>query len=553
MLNRLTIQNIVLIDKLIVPFKTGLNVLSGETGAGKSILLDALGLALGARSDAGLIKVGAKQASVTAEFTGKTPTDLTELLEESGLITEEPLTLRRTVSKDGKSRAFICDQPIGINLLKQIGGLLLEVHGQFETHGLLNPANHRTILDAYAGAKALKNEVKAAYKTWQKTVKEHNKATKDQERAHAEEEFLVATVAELNDLAPEEGEIEQLSIQRIQLQNQEKIAAALKAAEQAISGHKGATFLLTKAGKMVLRVVDKTEGLDDILDTIDRSTNEIEEVSHQLLRKMQDINADEATLDTTEERLFKLRAIARKHNVQPDDLHKLQSDLTQRLELLMDQGDEIKRLAKAAMEARVTYQKQATKLSTKRQKSADKLALKIKEELTPLKLERALFQASCTQVEEEKWTADGLDNVSFLAATNPGQALSPLNKVASGGELARFMLAIKVVLANADPVPTLVFDEVDAGIGGATASAVGARLGKLGKAVQVMAITHSPQIAALAKHHLHVEKSIKDNQAITNIIALSKTAQIDEIARMLSGDKVTTAARKAAVALIKGA
>ncbi len=553
MLTRLTIQNIVLIDKLIVVFDNGLNVLSGETGAGKSILLDALGLTLGARSDMGLVKEGRNQASVTAEFSGDLPIELQTLLEKSGLIAEDPFTLRRTVNKDGKSRAFVCDQPIGATLLKQIGQLLLEVHGQFETHGLLNPANHRNLLDAYANCADLKKKTKQTYRAWQTAVKEHNKACAEQDRAAAEEDFLKAAVAELNDMAPEEGEIEKLTIQRTQLQNREKIFDALKKAEQSISGHKGASDSLIKAGKVILRVVEKTEGLDDILDTIDRCASEIQDASHQLLRRMQDINADEATLDITEERLFKLRALARKHNIQPDDLHELQNDFTRRLELLMDQGNEINRLAKLVMQARTTFSELAKKLSAKRHKASEQLAIKIKEELTPLKLERAVFMAACTDLEEADWNADGMDRVTFLASTNPGQKPSPLNKVASGGELARFMLAIKVILAGADPVPTMVFDEVDAGIGGATASAVGARLQALGQSVQVMVVTHSPQIAARANHHLHVEKHVQAKTATTHISTLSKDQRIDEIARMLAGQETTDAAREAAQALMNGA
>jgi len=552
MLKQLTIQNIVLIDKLIVPFKKGLNVLSGETGAGKSILLDALGLALGARSDSKLIKAGATKASVTAEFSGKISKDLISLLDESGIIIEEPLTLRRTINKDGKSRAFICDQPIGINLLKQIGVILLEIHGQFETYGLLNSSTHKSLLDSYAKTKSLKKKVNKAYNEWKKSIKEHKKATDLAKQAKAEEEFLKSTVEELNEISPKENEIEELSIKRIELQNREKIFGALKNAQQLIAGHKGATTSLAKAGKVILRVVDKAKNLSETLDIIDKSCYEIEEANQQLLQKMQDINADESTLEKAEERLFKLRALARKHNIIPEDLHKLQNDMIKRLEAILDQGDKINKLYKNVIKSRDAYYKLATKLSDERKKASKKIEGNIKKELKPLKLDRAFFVAKCSEVDEENWNEDGIDDIIFLASTNPGQEPSPLNKVASGGELARFMLAIKVVMADSDPISTIVFDEIDTGIGGRAASAVGKRLSKLGSSIQVLSVTHSPQISAKANHNLRVEKEIKNKQAITKIVTLSKNDKIDEIARMLSGDKITNAAKKAAIALIDG-
>ncbi|MDX9689284.1 MAG: DNA repair protein RecN [Proteobacteria bacterium] len=552
MLARLTIQNVVLIDKLVVPFKEGLNVLTGETGAGKSILLDSLGLALGGRSEAALVRKDAEQATVTAEFTGPLPASLATLLREQSLEVEEPLILRRIVGKDGKSRACLCDQPVSIALLKNIGESLVEIHGQFETHGLLNPANHRMILDAFASVGALKQKVAQAYEAWHTAVTAHQTALQEQERAQAEEDFLKAAVAELNNLAPQEDEIDKLAQQRTTLQHREKLVEALETTESALSGERGAVASLSQAGKTLSRIADKAPDAQKILEIIDRAASDLDEATHQLSRMIRDIGSDTTTLESIEERLFKLRAVARKHNVPAETLHKLQTTLAARLDLLMDQGEHIAALAKEAMKARAAYHELALKLSNERTKAAEKLAQKIMQELPPLKLERAIFKVECTPMDQNQWNAEGMDKITFTAATNPGQSLSALNKVASGGELARFMLAIKVVLAKSDPVPTLVFDEVDTGIGGATAAAVGQRLAQLGKDVQVLVVTHSPQVAARANAHLHVQKRIKGKAACTDVRPLDKEERVEEIARMLSGDETTDHARKAAKDLIKG-
>ncbi len=550
MLNQLIIHDVVLIEKLTLSFDGGLNILTGETGAGKSILLDALALALGARSDVGLIRTGAQQASVTAVFSGALPPDLQTLLEDQALSIEEPLTLRRVISKDGKSRAFLCDQPIGVSLLRQIGNALIEVHGQFETHGLLNAANHRMILDLYAGAGALKKQTATAFADWHKARSAYDDALALHERTQNEEEFLKAAVAELDDLAPQDKETEALAAQRTQLQHREKIVEALATTEQALSSHRGAAAQLALAGKALARMADKAPALSDILAVVDRAINETQEATTQLARFGAAIDNDGASLDKIEERLFKLRAVARKHGHNTDDLIAIHEDLRARLALLTDQSGQLSALAKAVSLARSAYVKYAEDLSDKRQKAAEKMAQDIMRELPPLKLERAVFAATLTRLDENAWNAEGLDRVAFMATTNAGQPLSPLNKVASGGELSRFMLAIKVVLAKADPVPTLIFDEVDAGIGGATASAVGQRLAQLGRDVQVLVVTHSPQVAALGNHHLRVSKAVKGKTTTTSVEPLSHEERIEEIARMLAGEATTDAARDAARALM---
>ncbi len=550
MLAELVIQDVVLIDKLTVSFASGLNVLSGETGAGKSILLDALALALGARSDASLIRAGAAQASVTATFSCAPPPALQTLLDEQGLSLEDEIVLRRTIAKDGKSRAFLNDQPIGITLLRQMGETLLEVHGQFETHGLLNPATHRDLLDAFGGHAKLKKETASAFAFWQEAKARQEQAQEERARARAEEEFLRAAAQELDELAPSEGETDKLAERRGQLQNREKILEALQATENALSGERGASNNLAQAGKSLARIADQSPEFLELLGTIDRMANELEEAAASLARLAQDLDAQTDTLEKIEERLFKLRALARKHGVPAENLAALREDFQNRLALLTDQGDKLAALGQAVIEAKATYVKLARTLSERRAKAAQTMAEGVRKELPPLKLERAVFTAELSPLPETQWSAEGMDRVAFLAATNPGAAPAPLHKVASGGELARFMLALKVVLAKADPVPTLVFDEVDSGIGGATASAVGERLAQLGHDVQVLVVTHSPQVAARGHAHFRVEKTLKAKQATTRVHPLSDAERVEEIARMLAGTEVTDAARHAARSLL---
>lgn len=553
MLTHLAINDVVLIDKLSVPFAAGLSVFTGETGAGKSILLDALALALGARSDAGLIRSGAAQACVTATFEGDLPKALLALLDEQGLAPEDQMILRRTVGRDGKSRAFVNDQPVGVTLLRQIGEHLLEVHGQFETHGLLNPATHRDLLDAFCGNEAARGAVAKAYANWQDALRRHDEAEALRHSAEAEEDFLRAAVAELDELAPQEGEIEALSERRVTLQNREKVMDALQTTESALSGDRGAASALTQAGKALARIAGKAAGVEELLAVIDRAAAEVEDACETLQRLSSGIENENQTLETIEERLFKLRAIARKHNAQAERLCDLHEDLRRRLALLSDQGGQVKDLAKAVQESRAAYKKAAEALSAARAKGAAQMAKAVMKELPPLKLERAQFEVLCAALPEADWSSEGMDKIAFQAATNPGAAAGPLHKIASGGELARFMLAVKVVLAKADPVPTLVFDEVDTGIGGATASAVGQRLAQLGAAVQVLVVTHSPQVAARAQTHLHVQKIVKNKMTTTQITVLNDEERLEEIARMLAGSETTDAARKAAQSLLSDA
>ena len=550
MLTRLTIHDVVLIEKLALPLESGLNVFTGETGAGKSILLDALGLALGGRSDAGLVRNSATQASVSAEFTLDTKHAIFALAEEQGLSAENPVILRRVISKDGKSRAFFNDQPIGVTLLKQFGESLLEIHGQFETHGLLNPATHRGLLDAFAGLDKLRQKTSDAFSAWQEAAQKYKTAQENSQRARDEEEFLRACCDELEQLAPQTDEADNLAAQRTQLQHREKILEAVDAATTALDGERGACASLAQAGKMLARVSDKADALPDILAAIDRAAHESAEASQQLARFTASLDAQPDALQKIEERLFALRATARKHTVQPDALPDLLRGLQEKLALLTDAGGNIAKLAEQAAKTRQAYIDLANDLSAKRKTAAAKLEKAIAKELPPLKLERAKFMIETSQLPEQQWGTEGWDRVAFLAATNVGAAPGSLQKIASGGELARFMLALKTVLAAADPVPVLVFDEVDTGIGGAVASAVGERLAHLAEDVQILVVTHSPQVAARGNHHLRVKKRVSGKQTVTEVDILNKTERREEIARMLAGSQVTDAARNAADSLL---
>ena len=550
MLSRLVIQDVVLIEKLSLPLEHGLNVFTGETGAGKSIVLDALGLAMGGRSDAGLIRSGAAQASVAAEFILPPTHALFALAEEQGLSAESPVILRRVISKDGKSRAFFNDQPIGIGLLKQFGETLLEIHGQFETHGLLNPGTHRGLLDSFAGLQTLRQQTAGSFAAWKAALTALKQAQETAARARDEEGFLRAAVGELQDLSPQAGEADSLAARRTQLQHREKILDALSLSTQMLEGERGAISSLSQAGKSIARVADKAAALPDILAAVDRALNETAEASHQLARFLSTVDGQADSLEKIEERLFALRAAARKHGTQVENLPEILRDLSARLALLGDASAQIAKLAEQSAKTRHAYLKLTTELSAKRKTAATKLEKAIAKELPPLKLERAAFTIEVTPLPEDQWGAEGADRVAFLATTNIGTPPGALQKIASGGELARFMLALKTVLTTAYPVPVLVFDEVDTGIGGAVASAVGERLEHLAEDVQILVVTHSPQVAARGKHHLRVAKRVAGKQTITEVEVLDRTSRREEIARMLAGAHITDAARQAADSLL---
>ncbi len=558
MLVALAIRDVVLIDHLDLNFSRGLSVLTGETGAGKSILLDALGLALGARGDARLVRPGASQAVVTAHFAPERQLDVWSVLTEHGLADGEgELVMRRQLAADGRSRAFINDQPVSVALLKRLGEALVEIHGQFESQRLLDPANHRELLDAYGNLKPAVFDVSRAWRAWRTAIGVRREAEARLLAARRDEDFLRHAVAELEKLAPQPGEEAELAVRRAVLQNGEKLGHAL--AEAAAALQRGATAGscaegLREALRVLQRMAAKELGprIEPIVASLDRALSETLEAEAQLERLMNDSDLDPAALEQVEERLFALRAAARKHGVSADQLDALRGEMAHRLAILDDSSGEVARCGREERAAADAYRRLAAALSERRHEAAVAFDRAIATELEPLRLGKARFMTRVEQLAEDAAGASGCDRVVFEVSTNPGMPAGPLAKIASGGELARLMLALKVVLAGADGVPVLVFDEVDSGIGGAVAAAVGERLARLAETVQVLVVTHSPQVAARGHTHWRIAKSAVADGTRTGVEMLDREGRREEIARMLAGARVTDEARAAALSLLVG-
>ena len=559
MLTTLSIRDVVLIERLDLAFDSGLTVLTGETGAGKSILLDSLGLALGARSESGLVRVGAEQASVAAAFSPPTGHPVFALLRDQGIDAEDEVVLRRVLSRDGRSRAFANDQPVGAALLKRAGALLVEVQGQHDQMGLADPAGHGGLLDAFGVPPAIRAAVAAAHGTWRAATTALDEANAAIAAALRDQDWLRHEMEELDKLAPEEGEEEELAKRRHHLQQGERRAAALAAAIAELTPRDrrgaGPAAALRAAARALERLVPSGPNpAEPALAALGRAEEALAEAESLLTRLAEDEEADPRLLEQAEERLFALRAAARKHAIPVVELPALRESLRARLAALETGTARIEALEREAAAARAAFTAACAKLTDSRQSAAAKLDRAIARELPPLKLERARFVTDIAPLAESAWNAQGADAVRFLIATNPGQAPGPLARVASGGELSRLMLALKVVLAGASPVPTLVFDEVDSGIGGATAAAVGERLARVAERVQVLLVTHSPQVAARGAAHLRVLKQVAaKNRAETRVEHLAGPARREEIARMLAGETVTEAARAAADELLGAA
>ncbi len=552
MLHRLTIRDIVLIDKLNVDFKNGLCVLTGETGAGKSILLDSLGLALGARADSALVRHGSDKGSVSAEFDLAPDHPFWQLLSDADIEREEDtLVLRRVVNADGRSRAYINDQPVSVSLLKQAGAALVEIHGQFDTQGLLNPVTHRGLLDAFGALETQAGQTKASYRTWKQAEKERKEAEAALEKARADEEYLRHMVEELTQLAPQEGEEEDLAAQRQMMMHGEKLLEGLNQAHGELSSHKGVEVMLRNSLRHLERIAEKAEGrLDEVIETLDKASEYTSQGIQLLERASNDVDLDPRHLEAVEERLFALRAAARKHDVPVTELPGLKERFEAQLNAVEAGDQALQGLMEAENKAKAAFIEIAEKLGAARRQAASRLDSAVNAELSPLKMGGATFATTIEKMAAEDWNETGCDRIAFEISTNPGAPLGPIAKVASGGELSRFMLALKVVLAAADPIPTLVFDEVDAGIGGATAAAVGERLGRLAQDVQVLVVTHSPQVGARGNHHLRVSKAESEGRVSSTIRTLSDDERTEEIARMISGEHVTVEARAAADTLL---
>ncbi len=557
MLASLAIRDVVLIDRLDLSFGPGLSVLTGETGAGKSILLDSLGLACGLRAEAGMVRAGQAQASVAAGFLPPAGHPALALLEEHGIEADDLLVLRRVVQADGRSRAFVNDQPVAVGLLKRLAALLVEVQGQHDQVGLADPGSHAGLLDAFGALDGKRNAAGAAWRDWRAAERSLATAREAIAAAQRDEAFLRHAVEELTSLSPEEGEETELSRERQQLQQGERraeqIGAALSELQPRDRRRGGPAEAMRQAARALERLPPPTnEECQPILAQLATAQDALSEAEALLERLLQEGGPDPRRLEALEERLFGLRAAARKHGVAVVELPALLEQLRDRLGALDAGTGRVAQLEQAATTARARYLQAGAALSEARRAAAGKLEKALAKELPPLKLDRARLVVEVAAREEAGWGPEGQDRVTFLVATNPGQTPGQLMKIASGGELSRLMLALKVVLAAGSPVPTLVFDEVDAGIGGATAAAVGERLERVAERLQVLVVTHSPQVAARGAAHLRVSKSVKAGRASTLVEALPKAERREELARMLAGERVTEAARAAADSLLTG-
>jgi DNA repair protein RecN (Recombination protein N) len=555
MLSALSIRDVVLIERLDLSFGVGLTVLTGETGAGKSILLDSLGLALGARAEAGLVRPGAEQASVSASFAPPAGHPIGVLLAEQGLDAEDDVVLRRVLTKDGRSRAFINDQPVGVALLRRAGALLVEVQGQHEQIGLADPASHVAMLDAFGAPRPLREATATAWRDWRSALTALRAAREEIAEAERDQAWLRHAVEELAGLAPQEGEEERLANERQRLQQGERCAEAIAAALSELAPRDrrsaGPAASLRAASRALQRLVaphqpDSVNPAAPAVAALERAEEAVAEAESLLIRMSADADADPRLLEQAEERLFALRAVARKHAVAVPDLPALLDSLRSRLAALDTGAAEVAALEQAVVRTRESYKESAKLLAVARRVAANRLDRAVAKELPPLRLGKARFRADVAALEEADWGPTGADMVRFLIATNPGQEFAALGRIASGGELSRLMLALKVVLSSGSSVPTLVFDEVDADVGGATAAAVGERLTRVAERVQVLVVTHSPQVAARGGAHLRVSKSAARGRSATMVDQLDARERREEIARMLAGETVTEAARAAA-------
>jgi DNA repair protein RecN (Recombination protein N) len=560
MLSRLSIRDIVLIERLDIEFARGLAVLTGETGAGKSILLDAFALALGGRGDADLVRHGVEQGQVTATFEIGSDHPAAAILRANGLDDSPPaktceMILRRVQLADGRTRAFINDSAVSVQTLKAIGSVLVEIHGQHDERALVDAATHRRLLDAFAG---LDRDVAAIEALWdarraaQQALDAHRAGM---ERAAREADYLRHASDELKKLAPKEGEETELAERRTGMMQGEKIAGDLREAQEAVSGHHSPVAALAAAVRRLERRAGSAPALvEPAVKAIDAAINALEEADQHLSAALVAADFDPLELERIEERLFALRAASRKYATPVDGLAALAAKHAADVALIDAGADQLKVLEAAAAQADGRYSAAASKLSAARIKSAEKLNKAVQGELAPLKLDRAKF---ITKVESDPAAPgpQGIDRVEFWVQTNPGTKPGPMMKVASGGELSRFLLALKVVLSDRGSAPTLVFDEIDTGVGGAVADAIGARLARLAGSVQVMAVTHAPQVAARADQHLLISKDALDKgkRVATRVNALHADHRREEIARMLAGAEITAEARAAADRLIKAA
>jgi len=550
MLRQLAIHNVVLVERLELEFEPGLGVLTGETGAGKSILLDAVGLALGARADAGLVRAGQDSAAVSAEIELQPDHPALALLEAQGVSVDpgEALIVRRTLKSDGGSRAFVGGASVPAGLLRDIGSAAVEIHGQHDDRGLLNPKGHRGLLDAFG-----KLDTAAIARAWNEVTRIETElldARAATAAAERDREWLEHANAEIEALAPEQGEETRLAEERAAMQAGAKAGESLTGLDELLGGSDGAIAQLRQAARRIERGAADHPLLAEALSALDRALIEASEAEDRIARAADAMAFDPARLEQAEARLFDIRGLARKHRVEPDELAALGAQMREQLAAISAGGEHIAELDRQLLVARDAYAAAADALSTQRHQAAARLDTAVASELAPLKLDAARFRTAIATAEAGP---AGTDRVEFEVSTNPGAPFGPLTRIASGGELSRFILALKVALAEAGSAATMIFDEVDRGVGGAVASAIGERLARLAEQSQVLVVTHSPQVAARASHHYRIEKSHGDDGTRTSVRKLNEEERREEIARMLSGASITEEARAQATRLLDAA
>ena len=545
MLRGLYITDILLISKLELNFQSGLNILTGETGAGKSILLDSLGFVLGWRGRSSLVRTGASNGEVIAYFDITNSQPVKEILRSAGMPETDELILRRTVNLDGRKTSYLNDKRCSGEILRQLSDILVELHGQFDDRGLLNAKTHINLLDNFGDINTSK--LRSLWRNYKKTELELHQAKLSFSEATKDNEYLKHSIAELQELSPENDEDEFLDIKRRSMQTSQKIRGDIEKASELISIN-GAESLMSDAIRWL-------EGVSNVADSsLDNAISMLSSAISKLAIAQQDIdeylsstNFNPLDLEKIEERLFAIRALARKHDVLPNNLNAFSQKLIQKLEHSKISAEKIKILEEKLSQSKIDFDKYADDLSKIRKKTAIDLEMAMATEMAPLKLENSKF---IVNINTKKPTEDGFDEVTFIVSTNPGAPAGPINKIAAGGELSRFLLALKVCLTKTNQNLTMIFDEIDRGVGGATANAVGQRLADLSKSSQVLVVTHSPQVAAKGDHHWQIEKSVTDDVTTSNVIELDAETRLTEIARMLSGDQITPEARAAAQALL---
>jgi DNA repair protein RecN (Recombination protein N) len=553
MLRALSIRNVLLIDQLDLVFNSGLGVLTGETGAGKSILLEAMGLALGGRASPQMIRVGQTQATVTAEFEQREDSSAYSIIQELGFhLEEQNLLLRRTIALDGRSRAFLNDQPISLATLRTLGDALVEVHGQFDH--LLNPSNHRQYLDLFGGLSSECENVRTAFKELEKKKIALHQHRLNIEHSKERALFLSHSLNELKEASPQKGEEEYLLQEREYLLHHTKIIEASQTAYSVLAGERGVETLLSQAIRSLERVSQNMEGFfKEALAALERAIAETQEAVSLLSETSQERKNQTKTLEDIDNRLYLLRALARKHSCTIDELGRLHQNFQQQYDDLEHSDTSLRKLEQDLEKAKEIYLQQAISLRKKRQEAAHSLQEAMHKEFVPLKLEKASFRVNFTSLPEEEWGSSGIDRLEFQVQTNLGMPEGSFSKIASGGERSRIMLALKTLLAHESRISLIIFDEIDVGVGGAVASAIGERLYRLGRELQVLAVTHSPQVAAYADYHWKVTKEVHNQKTIARLELLNQEQSEQEIARMLAGETVTQEAHAAARRLLKAA